>query len=39
MTMNLIFKSDFTGNEDFAEEKLAMMLSKESPYLGRINRE
>lgn len=29
----------FTGNEDFAEEKLAMILSKDSPYLSRINKE
>jgi len=28
-----------TGNEDFAEEKLAMMITKDSPYLGRINKE
>lgn len=28
-----------TGNEDFAEEKLAMMLPKESPYLNKINKE
>jgi len=27
------------GNEDFGEEKLAMMISKESPYLIKINRE
>lgn len=28
-----------SGNEDFAEEKLAMMLSKDNPYLSRINKE
>lgn len=28
-----------TGNEEFAEEKLAMMMTKDSPYLGRINKE
>ncbi|XP_060858519.1 ionotropic receptor 93a [Metopolophium dirhodum] len=33
-------RCDFAiGNEDFAEEKLAMMLSKDNPYLSRINRE
>lgn len=29
----------YIGNDDFAEEKLAMMLSKGSPYLNRINKE
>ncbi|XP_026819270.1 ionotropic receptor 93a-like [Rhopalosiphum maidis] len=31
-------RCDFSiGNKDFAEEKLAMMLANESPYLSRIN--
>ncbi|XP_050438335.1 ionotropic receptor 93a isoform X2 [Adelges cooleyi] len=33
-------RCDFAiGDEDFAEEKLSMVLSKGSPYLKRINRE
>ncbi|XP_050529365.1 ionotropic receptor 93a isoform X2 [Daktulosphaira vitifoliae] len=33
-------RCDFAiGNEDFAEEKLAMVISKGSPYLKKINRE
>lgn len=36
--LNITYKY-FTGNEDFAEEKLALMLSKDNPYLSRINKE
>jgi len=29
----------FTGEEEFLEEQVAMMMQLESPYLGMVNRE